>query len=315
MTGRIGLNILGMGQSAESVAARVRDLDGRTHLVMDEPKLAALLLNQGVQRVIYRRSDDDHAHHHHDPASFARQLHEAAPPGAWLYGGNEPGRADLPLLATWTKAFLLECNILKRKAVVFNFEVGAPLPADWNALREVCAVAKAGGHAVGLHYYFDMEVARNGDFFNQHLEARAVLGGDGPEFIVTELGCAVGFDAHRGWRDAPNYGANAYADQIEILATILHAAGMDSLLFADGDLGRFKTFDTRDDTLMRRLIDLNKRLRIGAVAPPVPPTPPEVPPPPQKRCVEAARALRATAVRLRNEAAALEREANALEDL
>lgn len=244
--GILGLNIKGQGQSADNVVAYQRRLKAHTNLVMDEPKLAAMLLSPDpdnkphpiTSRVIYRRSGDDHAHTRFpNAAAFVRALHADAPTGCYLYLGNEPGRGSLGALANWTAAALNECDRLGRKGVVFNFETSNPMPDDWRVLEYVIRQAKNGGHLLGLHAYFDRKVEDRYRAVDNTLVPLRVFGAGCPEIVITELGAAINMDPNNGYQG--DISSEAYAAELVSCAAIYAQHGIACNIFMHGDWSDF----------------------------------------------------------------------------
>jgi len=261
MSGVLGLNIRGQGMSAENVVAYQRRLKAHTHLVLDEPKLAALLVSE-CMRVIYRRSDDDHAHTKFNPVLFVRDLHAAAPAGCYLSLGNEPGRGSLGALADWTDKALRECERLGRKAVIFNFETGNPNPDDWNTLAPVLDYARRGGHLLGLHAYFDGKVEDQYKGVPNTLVPLSRFGAACPEIVITELGAAIRMDPHIGY--GGYISSEAYAAELAKCAQIYSALGIAVNVYM---YGVWHNFGIQDDEVVKNALILsNERYQVKEIS-------------------------------------------------
>jgi hypothetical protein len=229
----LGLNILAdRGLSEDQLAADAQALGARYHLVMGSPRLAQRLLDSG-SRVIYRHfPDDDNVQDRTEPRARVRLLHQLAPKGCSLYLGNEPSRAVIPQLNTWTVTALDECEKLGRKGVILNFATGNPEPGDWEGLRPCVERAFNGGHILGLHQYFDKTIAVSAPWHvGRDRDARAVFGDKTPEIVITELGVAVGYDPYKGWRVALT--SEAFATELRQAAEIYYLPhGIHACIFA-----------------------------------------------------------------------------------
>lgn len=252
----LGVNALIQGISLEPLLAFNAVAHSPVHVVIDEPKAAAALLAQGSQ-VIFRWSDDDHAHERHKPKEFVQHLHAMAPPGCILQLGNEPGRQSLELLDAWTVSALDECERLGRKAGIFAFATGEPEPDDWKRMRRSVGQARAGGHWLILHEYFDGYVRRSvpwhiGRFNN----AYAVFGAGTPQIVIGELACAVNYDPYAGWQSYLT--AEAYAVELIEAQKIYAQRGIPSCVFVWGPWDRTTTFEIRGEAVIQRaIIDYN----------------------------------------------------------
>lgn len=266
-TGALGLNILGQGISAENVVAYAQHIQPRTCVVIDEWKLAAQLLPI-VPRVIFRLSDDDNAHTRFNPVEFADTLNHVAPAGCWLYGGNEPGSSDLQTLNDWTIAFANRCKQLGRKPVIFNNFVWHPSQgrAGWQTLKPAVMAAKAALGSVGVHIYFDETIDASAGAFAVLADLRAVCGAD--TFVdVTEYGCAVDYDAYKGYQTV--YSADAHQQQCAIGIRRYGGYNTDWQMFVCGNWNKTPTFDVMPypQEVRNQMAALNAEPRI-APAPP-----------------------------------------------
>lgn len=239
----IGFVIQPQGVSLDTLVDAARTVHASTHVVIDEAKAVPSFQALGAQ-VIYRRSDDDHAHEKFDAAQFVQDMHAIAPHGALLHLGNEPGRNTLAALDAWTLTALQTCDRVGRKGVIFNFETGNPEPPDWPALSASIQYAYQHGHFVGLHEYFDVTVARS---LTWHIGRFSFLqetfGAKTPRIIITELGCAVGYNPYAGW--ATIHTQESYARELEAAMDIYRSYGIDALVFMLGYWDRTATFDVR----------------------------------------------------------------------
>ncbi len=227
----LGLHILGdRGLSVDAIADEVRQLNARYHVVMNNSGLAARLLPLNTS-IIYRHWPDDNLHETAEPRAHVRMVDKIAPKGCLLYLGNEPARSTLSTLNTWTIAALDECERLGRRGVILNFSTGSPEPNDWETLRGCVERAHAGDHLLGLHQYFDRQVTLS---FPWHVgrerDARAAFGGKTPRIVITELGCAVGYDPYKGWRTALT--DDAYTAELTLAADHYFAQEIHACLFA-----------------------------------------------------------------------------------
>jgi len=286
--GTLGFKFITANHSRDNLLRDALSVAPHTCVVVDDPVAAQALIERGV-RVIYRRSDDDHAQDKFDAVEFVNDLHGDAPSGALLYLGNEPGRGDLVKLSAWTMEALDQCDRIGRKGVIFNIETGVPEPSDWQGLRAMLARAKRGGHVLGVHEYFDKK-SMDAISFRWHI-GRAwqdTLGMDRPEILVTELGCAVDFDAYRGWRSV--YGESIYADQLMQAAAWYASKGIAVCIFCLGGFDKWLSFDVQQRSETDKLMTWIKATNdLYPVAPltPAPPPPPTPPTPPEGEIVRA----------------------------
>lgn len=260
----IGGNINGQAISADLVTSWTSQSNSRTHQIINEGKLAALV-QAHTPRVIYRMKgnagivDDDHAHEKHDPREFARVESILAPEGCYLSGGNEPGSASLAKLNNWTLQFVDECVKLHRKPVVFNNFVFHPTQgaAGWRIIKPAAQAALQAGGAIGVHIYFDVHVAQSHAAFRVLDDVHEVLG-DVP-IIVTEYGCAPGYDAFRGWQFA--YGEDEYADELIAGVEQHGGANIDWLVYIYGLWAEARSYEiTHAETVKRRITEFNRQM-------------------------------------------------------
>lgn len=253
----IGFVIQPQGVSLEPLIDAARIANGRTHVVIDEAKAVPAFQALGAQ-VIYRASKDDHAHEKFDAAQFVEELHAAAPAGALLHLGNEPGRNNLAQLNRWTLAALQACDRVGRKGVCFNFETGNPEPEQWAELADAMRYAYANGHVCGLHEYFDGHVARSAPWHvGRFQNVYRAFGQQAPRIMITELGCAVRYNPYDGWQTYHTQGS--YADELEIAHRDYYAPfGIDALVYLLGYWDRSATFDARGQAeIFRRMAAMN----------------------------------------------------------
>lgn len=297
----LGLNILGdRGLSESRLVQTARNLNARYHLVMNNPSLAAALVQTGA-RVIYRHwQNDDNAHRRTDPRERARLLHQLAPPGCLLYLGNEPDRNDLPRLNEWTIVALDECERLGRKGVILNFATGNPEPYDWHALTGCLERAWRGGHILGLHQYFDRTVAVSYPWhIGRERDVYAVSGARTPAIVITELGCAVYYDPYAGYRAALT--SDVYGAQLAQAANIYLSQGIYACVFAEcqPDDPQWGTFDPTERVL-ELMAAHNRSAGPPTGEPPVTNPPDTVDKPPNAGQPQTAEVQTGTYIRLRN---------------
>lgn len=268
--GTLGLNIKGQGQSADNIVAYQIRLQAHTNLVMDEPKLAEMLLSPDprdprrriTNRVIYRRSGDDHAHTKWAAVDFVGQIHDQAPPGCLLYLGNEPGRGSLELLANWTISGMNAAYRLGRRAVILNFELLAPHRSDWETvLARVVLQAKDQGHLLGLHAYFDRRVADTYRAVQHTLLPQEIFGANCPEITITELGAAIGMHPENGYQG--DISSQAYGDELTECARIYAERGITAQVYMYGPWFDFGIQD--DETVKDALVAANQRYPVREV--------------------------------------------------
>lgn len=261
----LGLNILGdRGLSNDNVAAYARDLNPHTCVVINNNKLAAMLLAQGV-KVIYRhKSDqpngnDDDAHLRYNPIDFVNKRNLEAPPGAIIHLTNEPGTGDINKLNQWTLEAMKHCDTIGRKACILNFATGNPQPHHWDMLRDSLTHAALHGHIIGHHDYFDVTVDRSLKYHvGRCLPAVAKYGG---QWAITELGCAVNLHPERGWQGALS--EEAYAIELWRAAQIYWLMDIPVCIYSYGPWHNFSIDGA--STLKRRLVEYNTRMPIAQV--------------------------------------------------
>lgn len=246
----IGLNILGdRGVPTEHIVSEVAQLRANYHLVMDNPGLAAAVQPHCKKALIYRKHhNDDNAQDKQDPASFVQERHAVAPPGAYLYLGNEPWATQK--LADWTMAAMQECDRLGRKGVILNFSTGNPQPADIPIFKPCLRYARQHRHLFGIHEYFDVDWRRDYPWHVGRVEMwYAALGSEMPDVVVTEVGCCVGFNPLRGylWGGAMN--EQSYGTALADLSQQVYLPfGIDATIFArtsDNPNDDWHTFNPR----------------------------------------------------------------------
>jgi hypothetical protein len=265
----LGLNILGdRGLSEDAVMQDARSLGAKYHVVMNNPPLAQKLLDLGAN-VIYRFWPDDNIQGSSDPRKRVRDMDKIAPKGCSLYLLNEPNKADVAQLNTWTLAAIDECEKIGRKAVILNFATGNPEPGDWNAVRPCVERAFAGGHILGLHQYFDKTVDSS---FPWHIgrerDVYAAFGDKTPQIVITELGCAVDFHPLKGWKTSLT--SDSYSTELQKAADLYRPKGIYACIFCkcppnDSTWG---SFDPAPKTL-RSLSTYNEMAQQGGGAAPV----------------------------------------------
>jgi hypothetical protein len=260
--GHLGSNINGQGISADLITPYTAQSHSRTQLVINESKLAALIQTH-TPRVIYRMKgdagivNDDHAHEHHDPREFARVQNILAPPGCWVYGGNEPGSATLDKLNNWTLAYVEECVKFSRKPVVFNNFVFHPTQgaAGWRIIEPSALAALQAGGAIGVHIYFDTRVSASASAFRVIDDVHEVHG-DVP-IVVTEYGCAVGYDAFRGYKGTLD--EDQYANELIAGVEAHGGQNIDWLVYIDGLWAEGRSYEILHAyRLKQRLAEYNR---------------------------------------------------------
>lgn len=240
MTGYLGVNIRGGGLSNENVATFVEQLTPRAALVINEAKLAAMLVGF-VPRTIFRMKgnagilDDDMAFDKHSPVLFAEALHNLAPPGCWVYGGNEFGSEQLEKQNDWTLRFVERCVQLGRKPLVHNQSLQHPLSGrtGWQILKSSAEAAQQAGGGIGPHVYYYPFIGHEWErqprnSFMVLDEVRDVFGVDMP-LVISEFGYAEGYDPYKGYHGfLPE---EDYADEHERLASIAQKYDADFLTY------------------------------------------------------------------------------------
>ena len=287
----IGLNILGDRPNVGGSVEAARQLRAAYHVVMDNPALAAQIAPLCARGLIYRMwRDDDNAQERTDPVQFVRQRHDQAPPGALLYLGNEPWPTQQ--LADWTLRALDECERLGRRGVVFNFSTGNPELSRWPTFELVLRRLRRGGHALGLHEYFDRHWNR-GDSHPWHvgrvervIEYMRARGIALPEIVITELGECRRFVPDRGYRWDGDGEALSDDDYVRQLVEVgrfyrrLGIAGACVFAYTNDSAGDdWQTFHPRP-----RVIELLATYNQTVAAPA--PTPAPSPAPPSRLSIE-----------------------------
>lgn len=242
----IGLNILGdRGVSEQEIVNAASMMRASYYVVMNNPSLAAKIQSLGFTTVIYReQNDDDNAQDRTDPVEFVRRRHQLAPQGAAIYLGNEP--YPTVKLATWTLAAMQECDRLNRRGVILNFSTGNPSRNVWSTFDAVIAYAFAHGHILGLHEYFDVNWRKDYTYHvGRFLDVFSAFGRSVPKIVITELGCCVGFEPHRGYKWNGSMTDAAYGGALNEIANMVYTPyNVDACIFAYGsssdDWGTFK---------------------------------------------------------------------------
>jgi hypothetical protein len=274
MVGYLGLNVRGGGLSNDNVAAFVHQLQPRATLVINESKLAAMLVGS-VPRTIFRMKgnagiiDDDMAFEKHNPILFADALHALAPVGCWLYGGNEFGSEQLDRQNDWTLRFVERCAQLGRKPLVHNNAMQHPSSgvAGWNKLKSSSEAARQAGGGVGPHIYYYPTIATEYQRRPRHSfmvldELRQVFGAD-LSIVISEFGYAEGYDPHKGYQGfLPE---EDYALEHERLAEIARQYDADMLTFGvfepQTEWQSFNIWD--DDTWLKpHIVAVNQRIPV-----------------------------------------------------
>jgi hypothetical protein len=257
----IGFVVQPQGVSLEPLVDAARTVGAGLHVVIDEAKAVPAFQALGAQ-VVYRRSDDDHAHEKFDPAQFVENMHAAAPPGALIHLGNEPGRQSLARLNQWTLEALKACDRVGRKGVFFNFATGEPEPSEWVSLRDAMDYAYANNHSVGLHEYFDGTIARSAPWhIGRFKNVYTVFGTRSPQVTITELGCAINYDPYAGWQTyhtEQSYGAELVTAMRQFYAPY----HVNTTVFILGYWDRTATFDVRGQTeIFRMMAEVNTHVQ------------------------------------------------------
>jgi hypothetical protein len=257
----IGFVVQPQGVSLEPLVDAARTVGAGLHVVIDEAKAVPAFQALGAQ-VIYRRSDDDHAHEKFDPGQFVESLHAAAPAGALLHLGNEPGRQSLARLNQWTLEALRVCDRVGRKGVFFNFATGEPEPSEWTSLRDTMDYAYTNSHSVGLHEYFDGTIVRSAPWhIGRFKNVYTVFGMRSPKVTITELGCAINYDPYAGWQTyhtEQSYGAELVTAMRQFYAPY----HVPTTVFILGYWDRTATFDVRGQTeIFRMMAEVNTHVR------------------------------------------------------
>lgn len=246
-----GFVIQPMGWSEEQMQAEAQEVNAALHVVLNDTKPMATLAAGGAQ-LIYRRSDDDHAHQKWKARDFVDQLHRVAPAGAWLHLGNEPGIDDLPRLAEWTMAALTRCTEIGRVGVAFNFNTGQPEPYQWAQLHEPVDYAFAQGHVIGLHEYFDgtIDKAVKDWHVGRFRFLREFAGKRCPQIVLTEYGCAYGYQTYNGWQ--LGHTQESYGKELAYgMDTVYQPAGIATCAFMLGPWDKTSTFELRGQADIR----------------------------------------------------------------
>lgn len=246
-----GFVIQPMGWSEEQMQAEAQEVNAALHVVLDDPKPITALQASGAT-VIFRLAEDDHAHEKWDAEQFVERLHRIAPLGAWLHLGNEPGKASLPKLSTWSLAALKACHARGRTGVAFNHATGEPEPYQWAEMAAPIDYAYETGQYVGVHEYYDRTIAKGiADWhINRFRFLREFAGRRCPDIVLTEYGCAPGYNPHMGWATSLTPEQNG----IEIergMVEVYQPAGVATCGFILGPWDRSTTYDMRGQAPIR----------------------------------------------------------------
>lgn len=266
MSNVIGLNIMGdRGMSNDNVAAYHQRLQAHTSVIVNNNKLAAMLMAQGTVVIYRHKSDqpngnDDDAHLRYSPVEFVNKRNLEAPPGAIISLTNEPGTGDISQLNKWTLAAMQHCDTIGRKACILNFATGNPQPHHWEMLRPALEYAVQNNHIIGHHDYFDITVDRSLKYHvGRCLPAVAKFGG---KWAITELGCAVGMHPERGWTTALSQ--EAYSLELFRAAQIYWLHDIPVCVYSYGPWHNFGIENA--ELLKSRLAEYNARMPISATA-------------------------------------------------
>lgn len=197
--GILGYNTRTLGVSRDQQLAAIRQSGGAYHLIMDGPELAAQVAAAGG-RVIYRQTGDGQSGGDplaQDPAAFVAERARNAPAAALIHLTNELDEPTSALL-DWTRQAMRYAASIGRKACILNFSTNRSA-ATWNAVAGLVREAVAGGHAIGLHAYFDTAPLHDaGAWAWRDLKRSA-----GGLWLVTEFAYIRTItDGGRGWRGA-----------------------------------------------------------------------------------------------------------------
>lgn len=246
----LGLNMLGdRGRIHADFVSAARRLGANYNLVMNNPALAGEVRPHCRRGVIYRHWPDDNAHRNTHPREFVRLLNQRAPHYAYLYLGNEPYAEQT--LADWTYEALDECDRLGRRGVILNFPTGNPEPAVWEVFRPVLRKARERGHLLGLHEYFDVSWRKDYPWHVGRWERLLQLpAAELPEIVITELGCAVGMDAHRGYLWGGRMTDESYAAELLDVAAYYRRFNISATVFCMGsESDDWGTFSLREPAI------------------------------------------------------------------
>ena len=249
--------------SNDNIAAYTRQLNPHTCVVINNNKLAAMLLAQGINVIYRHKSDqpngnDDDGHLRYDPIQFVMKRNLEAPPGAIIHLTNEPGTGDLDKLNKWTLDAMKYCDLIGRKACIINFATGNPQKNHWDILMPSIEYAVKNGHWIGHHDYFDITVDRSLKYHvGRALPFAARVGGN---WVITELGCAINYHPERGWSWAGAMSQEAYALELLRAAQIYWLHNIPVCIYSYGDWHNFGIEDA--PILKSRLVDYGNRLPV-----------------------------------------------------
>lgn len=168
MPGNAGFNATPQGLSGDNLLGYLlNDVQIQTATIINEAKVAEAL-GARIPGCVYRLKgagfNDDSAYSNFDPVAFANTLHALAPPGCWLYGGNEFGSANLGKQDDWTNRFVERCAQLPdplsptkhRRPMVHNQFTQHPESGivGWQQLKSSTLAAMQAGGGVGPHCYW-----------------------------------------------------------------------------------------------------------------------------------------------------------------
>jgi GH25 family lysozyme M1 (1,4-beta-N-acetylmuramidase) len=229
MRGLLGLNTRTLSVSRDMEIAALRQSGGAYHLIEDDPTLAAQAKAEGFG-VVYRQSGDDANGNPimQDPGVFVGRRAQNAPTADFLHLSNE---LDVPTLAllSWTRAAMQYADRIGRKVCLFNFSTNRDA-GTWNVCEPLIKDALAGGHAIGLHAYFDTDPEHDaGAWAWKALQAKY-----GGRWLVTEFAYIRDIrDGGKGWHGAISQ--TEYAAFLQAYVRLFAALNMPLMLFSFDD--------------------------------------------------------------------------------
>lgn len=152
------------GYSRDNALKNTQQMNGKHVMVLNDAVLCKQLLDQGFQPIFRVKDghwDDDNAHQHFDASLYVRMAYErlrmAGAEAAYIHWNNEPGEWDLPVLKREFRAALEEANRLGVKLVALNIAYRNWTMAVWDYLADELALARLGGHFIGVHEGYHRE--------------------------------------------------------------------------------------------------------------------------------------------------------------
>lgn len=223
----------------------------------------ALLPNCRVLLRLYGDNDQSGAAVTGDPVAAAQALYAAYKPlwkpGFTLFTDNEPGVNALDRRVDFWVALMDAAGADGIPIGYAAFSEGTPDIPDYARLlpafrRAAFWKAKGVNHVWTPHGYFDPN-DRSAVFdagFYWHVdrprrEARAACLAAKPpvpvpDLVMTELGIAVGYDAHRGYKSPGGLGGREYAERL-----VGFHLSFPSCIFSAGAFGGWENFNVLDD--------------------------------------------------------------------